>query len=420
MVKNFIPFLLVFLALSRASAETEEQLSLEQCLKAAAEASPSVESSFEALKSAEFNVKVSEGALLPSISGSGRFSRSGTDDSESDQDQSSVGLNLDHTFFSGHSLKASVRQARSQEIIAEADYQVARAESGEAVRRAFAVLLFTQEQLDLARVTAERRGQNADLVALRFQTGKEHKGSHLLSQANYKQALFEVEAARRDNRVAQRDLAGAMGRSMFDVLIATGSLVSTVSGDAPEFRRLMFDTPEYRKALESIRSAEAQVTVANSPFYPEIGGFASVARSGDDWRPEDNSWSVGLSLGFSFFDARRDFNRVNAAKAEVRRQEAELRKTANELILNLESTWSALKDAVERVAVQRAFLDAAELRAEIGRNQYTGGLLSFEDWDVIENDLISARKSMLTTSRDAVLAEAAWDRACGRSPLPDL
>ena len=63
------------------------------------------------------------------------------------------------------------------------------------------------------------------------------------------------------------------------------------------------------------------------------------------------------------------------------------------------------------------FLAAADLRAEIARTQYTTGLLSFEDWDLIENDLIDNQKAMLASLRDAVLAEAAWEQTLGKGAL---
>ena len=41
--------------------------------------------------------------------------------------------------------------------------------------------------------------------------------------------------------------------------------------------------------------------------------------------------------------------------------------------------------------------------ATIARGKYTTGLMTFEDWDLIENDLIAREKAALTTRRDAYL-----------------
>lgn len=84
----------------------------------------------------------------------------------------------------------------------------------------------------------------------------------------------------------------------------------------------------------------------------------------------------------------------------------------------MEQTLAALQDGVERAEVQKGFLNAAEVRAEIVRSQYTSGLLSFEDWDIIENDLITTQKQMISSQRDMVIAEADWERAQGRGTIP--
>ena len=58
------------------------------------------------------------------------------------------------------------------------------------------------------------------------------------------------------------------------------------------------------------------------------------------------------------------------------------------------------------------------MRATIARSQYTSGLLKFEDWDLIENDLIDNEKQWLTDQRDAVRAQTGWDRARGQGVIP--
>ena len=63
-------------------------------------------------------------------------------------------------------------------------------------------------------------------------------------------------------------------------------------------------------------------------------------------------------------------------------------------------------------------MKAAQVRAEIARSQYTSGLLAFEDWDLIENDLIENEKQALLARRTAARAAAAWDRALGKGVLP--
>jgi outer membrane protein len=73
---------------------------------------------------------------------------------------------------------------------------------------------------------------------------------------------------------------------------------------------------------------------------------------------------------------------------------------------------------VEKLKVDQAFLDAAKTRADIARTKYNNGLMTFENWDIIENDLIQRQKSFLQSQRDRVVAEAAWEQAQGKGVIP--
>ncbi|MFA5069642.1 MAG: TolC family protein, partial [Candidatus Omnitrophota bacterium] len=55
----------------------------------------------------------------------------------------------------------------------------------------------------------------------------------------------------------------------------------------------------------------------------------------------------------------------------------------------------------------------AEERAKITRSQYSTGLASFNDWIIIEDNLVKAQKAYLDTRADMLIAEAYWIQAIG-------
>ncbi len=117
-----------------------------------------------------------------------------------------------------------------------------------------------------------------------------------------------------------------------------------------------------------------------------------------------------FSGGQTFFDVR-------SAAAERDRTKATLDSTDNQVVFALQQAFATYQDAAGKVGAQEEFLHAAQVREEIATSQYTAGLLSFQDWDLIEEDLITNQKSMLTSRRDAVITEATWERIQGKSPL---
>jgi len=80
---------------------------------------------------------------------------------------------------------------------------------------------------------------------------------------------------------------------------------------------------------------------------------------------------------------------------------------------SLEEAWKNFRDASEKVDVQKKFLDAAAERARIADAQYSAGLVSFNDWTIIEDNFVSAKKSFLNARSNLLTAEAAWVQAKG-------
>ena len=82
---------------------------------------------------------------------------------------------------------------------------------------------------------------------------------------------------------------------------------------------------------------------------------------------------------------------------------------------SLQQRWNAYADAVEREDAQKELLDAELLRAEISTAKYKQGLLSYEDWDLIESNLINQGKSHLAQRRASEIEQARWKNALGWS-----
>ena len=218
--------------------------------------------------------------------------------------------------------------------------------------------------------------------------------------------------------VARRELARVMGRTDRPVGAVSGRLDLPEPGGDRDLEALADQAPMHTVARAELDAARAGVTVARSRYFPSLSASAGIGRSGGDWPPGNERWSTGLNLSLPVFSGGRDLSGARAAEADARRAEAALRVVWGRVLVGLEDADATLKNAVGRGSVQREFLEAAEVRSEIARSQYTNGLLSFEDWDFIESELINAQNAWLVSLRDAVIAEAQWDRTIGRELSP--
>ena len=106
---------------------------------------------------------------------------------------------------------------------------------------------------------------------------------------------------------------------------------------------------------------------------------------------------------------------VAQAKSIYNQAQADEKSIKDSVLVALEQTWAALQDAIATVEVQKKFLDATEERAKIAEAQYSLGLIQFDNWIIIENDLVGAKKSFLNAQANALVAEANWIQAKGET-----
>ncbi len=83
--------------------------------------------------------------------------------------------------------------------------------------------------------------------------------------------------------------------------------------------------------------------------------------------------------------------------------------------MTLQDTWTKFQDAVDTVEVEKNFLNATQERAKITRALYSNGLVPFDNWTIIEDDLVRSKKSLLVAQANALIAEANWILAQGRT-----
>ncbi len=410
---------LFLLVLCVAAACRADMLNMDACLNEAARSNPSLASQRAALDKSHLQFRGTISPFLPQASASAGRTRSGrdTDAGLTTSDDSSIGLSAQQTLFAGGQNTGRRAQNRAALDSSMEDLRSSQAQVTYDVRAAFARLLFAQDSIRLAETIVASRLANAQLIELRYEGGREHKGSLLRVQAAHRQAQSDLSQARRNSDVARRQLARVIGRLSPD-LSATGRLEVAELPPAPDLGPLVRQTPDYGIAAAQVRAAEASLTVARSAYYPDVSAGASLSRSGTDWPTDESGWALSLKLSYPFFPGGRNYYDVQGARAELRRARSLLTAKEGELAVRLDQAYADLADAADQVRVQQQYLEAARVRAEIARTQYASGMMSFEDWDPIENDLIDKQTALLQSQRNAVIAEAQWDNVRGVSLLP--
>lgn len=240
------------------------------------------------------------------------------------------------------------------------------------------------------------------------------RGSLARSKAQLTQSEYEVREARRALIYALRSLAAAMGQ-MDPEAGAAGDLMAIHPDDLLDLEQLMAQTPDYHIATTQIEASKEGMKVTRSARFPQIRFNASVGANSGDYRLYDGAWGVGVSASIPIYTGNQLKSDVAAAKEKIVQSEMGLLDTANSLMATLQQRWNTYTDAVENEAVQETLFDAEQMRAEISTAKYKQGLLSYEDWDIIESNLINQGKTHLQRRRTAEIEQARWKNALGWS-----
>ncbi|MFH0839243.1 MAG: TolC family protein [Candidatus Omnitrophota bacterium] len=419
MYKHLPIFFILFLCMVTSNHHevwAEEILTWSDCIKEAQKNHPDLISAQEGIKEREASKKITESSVAPQIHSSVDASTSKSSTAGKTTHAYSYGVTGTQLLFDKSKTRDNINAASENIKAAQYDYKFTSSEVRFLLRNAFIRLFKAQESLFLTEEIRKIRKNNLELISLRYESGIEHKGALLTAEANLSQAEFEITQTKRALQVAQRELLKEMGRTQFSPIRAEEAVrTANLTSERPDFEILASNNPSLGKRIAQKNAASFTLKAAEANFFPELSAEAGAGKSGSRWAPDNNQWNAGLSISFPLFEGGLKQAELSQAKALFNQAQADERSVKNGLIVALEETWAALQDAVETAEVQKKFLNAAQERAKIAEEQYSLGLLKFDNWTIIEDDLIRTKKTFLDTQVNMLQAEADWIQAKGET-----
>jgi len=413
-------FLLFIVFLNNVSAE--DILTWQDCIKEAQKNHLDLISAQEGVKQSEASKKITASALFPQISSNAAGSTAKTSITSSGSttnkttDTYTYGITGTQLLFDAAKTINNVKAASENVKAAQYNYRFTSTAVRLRLRTAFINLLKAQELLKITQEIYDIRRSNLELITLRYESGIEHKGALLTAEANLAQAEFEISQNKRALEVAQRQLIKEMGRVKFSSVRVEGVFkVSAAILEKPDFEELAGKNPSLEKLIFQKNAASFGIKASEANFFPQLSGQAEANKSSSHWPPENDQWNAGLTLSLPLFEGGLRLAELSQAKALFNQAQANERSTKDGIMVSLEQWWAALQDAVETVEVQNKFLDAAGERAKIAEAQYSLGLIQFDNWTIIEDGLVSAKKDFLNAQANMLLAEASWIQAKGET-----
>ena len=362
--------------------------------------------------------------LLPSISGTGGLRRDFGDFADDDFNVT-IGADADWEVDLFGRIGASVDAARAD--LAAAGYSLADVQRlivGNVASSTISARSIAQ-QIAIARDTLANQDDNLQIARWRLQAG-------LVSSLDVEQARVQRAQTAASIPALQADLA------------ATANTISTLIGEPPG-RVLALLTPpaaipdpprDFGFAVPAaiiqrrpdVRAAEAFLTadlarigVARAALLPALRLNGTIGTGGLGIGSVFDIITGNLFAGLSqlIYDGGRTRAQIASAEAQAEISLAAYRGAILQVLEEVETAQVDFATARERRLILEEAREAAENAAILARSQYQAGLVDFQVLLTAENQLLSARQSLVTADAQRALAFVRLTQALGGGWSPD-
>ncbi|MBQ5962431.1 efflux transporter outer membrane subunit [Massilia sp. ZL223] len=356
-------------------------------------------------------------SLFPVVSlGAGADRAGGGERSPSNQYRVSIGGSWEPDLFGR--LRNSVSSAQASAQATAADLANVRL----AVQGELATNYFALRQLDAQRAllgtTVAGYERVLQITQNRFYAGIAAKSDVLQAQTQLANARNDALSLARQRAQLEHAIAVLVGRAPSEFSLAAAPWAVTI----PEVpvgvpATLLQRRPDIAAAERDVAAANAEIGVARSAYFPNIGLSASyggaTSRVGDLFSASAAAWSFGLSAAQTLFNAGATRAGVQGAEARHQAAVARYRQTVLDAFADVENQLSATRVLAQQQDLRRQAAEAANLVEEQMLNRYKAGQVSYTEVVQAQVTALSARRALVQVQADRQTAAVALIQALG-------
>ena len=364
-------------------------------------------------------VREQRAALFPSLGVSAGASRAGGAGRSSGSGTSvQTALGVDWAPDLWERLGGAVDSASADAQASEADLASARLSAVGALVAAYFQLREADAEIAVLQATVAGYERSLQITQNRYAAGVIARTDVLQAQTQRASALADVETARQNRARFEHALAVLTGVAPADFSLPQAPWVATVPAVPPGIpSTLLQRRPDIAAAERAVASANAQIGVQRSAYFPSLSLSASLGRSGTSlsglFGASGTVWSLGLSVAQTLFDAGAIAARVQGAEAGRDAKVAQYRQTVLSAFQSVEDQLSALRTLRDQEPLRQQAVSAAELAAEQLLNRYREGQVVYTDVVTAQETALSARRALMQLQLARQLAVVSLVQALG-------
>jgi multidrug efflux system outer membrane protein len=258
------------------------------------------------------------------------------------------------------------------------------------------------KQLEIAKQTAKSREESYNLFKLRFEGGVISELELNQVKSEYEQALSTIPQFERSISQTENSLSTLLGRN--PGAIARGKTIDQLTLPAVPSglpSDILVNRPDIRQAEQNLISANANIGVAKSLYFPSISltgllGLASNDLS-DLFKGPAKTWSWAVPASMPIFTAGAIAGQVKSAEAIQRQALVNYEKSIQEAFREVDDALIDQKKSREQIEAQGRQVASLRDYARIARLRYDNGYTSYIEVLDAERSLFNAELSYAQT-----------------------
>jgi outer membrane protein len=316
---------------------------------------------------------------------------------------------LQYLVFDFGKREASIDAAKAEALAAGANFIEANQEVAFRVTSDYYKLVTAQERLQAAQETLKTAQTTQDAAEDRLQNGRATMPDVLNARAETSQAVFDLEAADGDEKIARVTLAEELGVDPAPNIVIDAQKNAplpeslTLSIDKL-IDRAMADRPDLIAQVAEIRAADSQVRSAKAEYRPKIMLSGSAAQQaiwpsvdyGQVGAANEPVWSASLGVEWRIFDGGDRKNRLAIAESKEREAQDEFTDKHDQAQREVWTAFIAFRTAQRQEQAAVAQLDSAGASYSASLDAYKYGVKNLVDVVTAEKQLALARLSSVS------------------------
>jgi len=290
----------------------------------------------------------------------------------------------------------------------------------------------TDAETALLRTTIEGYQRALQIAGNRYAAGVAPRTDVLQAQTQLANTQADLAGLERQRAQLEHAMAVLSGQAPANFTLPPGRWNSSTMPSMPVGvpSALLQRRPDIAAAERRVAAANTDVGVARTAFFPSLTLSAdagkNATRVADLLTSSATSWSLGIALAETLFDAGARPARVDQARASWEQSVAQYRQTVITAFQDVEDQLAAARVLEQQQALRRQASEAADLAEQQMLNRYRQGQVGYSDVVTAQIAALSARRTLMQVGvarQSAALSliqalGGGWTATQDAAPLP--